>query len=270
MRKNNEFDPAKQVLEIERFIKDYFVQNGTPTTKAVIGISGGKDSTVAAALLVRALGPDRVIGVMMPNGYQNDIEDSKKVCEILGIQNYLIDIGDPLAALYNRLLPIAADAENPLPPIVTTNTPARMRMATLYAIAGLVGGRVCNTGNASEAFIGYTTKYGDLAGDFALLKNLTVREVYAIGDYLELPMLLVHKHPADGMSGKTDEDNTGIPYDAIDDYLLNDVYPEQAIYEKMMAAHKRNLHKRVIDLPAPRRTCGYLRQTGEYGNDFSF
>jgi NAD+ synthase len=259
MRKTAEFDPAKQVLEIERFIKDYFVNNGTPDTKAIIGISGGKDSTIAAALLVRALGPDRVIGVMMPNGYQNDIEDAKRVCEILGIQHYLVDIGDPLAALYNRLLSVAADAENPLPPVVTTNTPARIRMATLYAIAGLVGGRVCNTGNASEAFIGYTTKYGDLAGDFALLKHLTVRDVYAIGDYLELPMDLVHKHPADGMSGKTDEDNTGIPYDAIDDYLIDGIYPEQKIYEKMIAAHKRNLHKRVINLDAPRRVNGSLQ-----------
>lgn len=258
MRKTAEFDPAKQVLEIENFIKDYFVQNGTPDTKAVIGISGGKDSTVAAALLVRALGPDRVIGVMMPNGYQNDIEDAKRVCEILGIQHYFVDIGDSLATLYNRLLPIAADAENPLPPVVTTNTPARIRMTTLYAIAGLVGGRVCNTGNASEAFIGYTTKYGDLAGDFALLKHLTVRDVYAIGDYLELPMDLVHKHPADGMSGKTDEDNTGIPYDAIDDYLINNIYPEQNIYEKMIAAHQRNLHKGVISLNAPRRINGSL------------
>lgn len=253
MRKNNEFDPAKQVLEIERFIKDYFVQNGTPDTKAIIGISGGKDSTIAAALLVRALGPDRVVGVMMPNGYQNDIDDAKRVCEILGIQHYLVDIGDSLATLYNRLLSVAPDAENPLPPVVITNTPARIRMATLYAIAGLVGGRVCNTGNASEAFIGYTTKYGDLAGDFALLKNLTVRDIYAIGDYLELPMNLVHKSPADGMSGKADEDNTGIPYDAIDDYLINDIYPEQSIYEKMIAAHQRNLHKRVINLDAPRR-----------------
>ena len=131
-------------------------------------------------------------------------------------------------------------------------------MTTLYAIAAAVGGRVCNTGNASEAFIGYTTKYGDLAGDFALLKNLTVREIYAIGDYLELPMLLVHKHPADGMSGKTDEENTGIPYDAFDDFLLRSSFPPLDVYEKMVAAHKRNRHKNVIQLPAPQRTSGYL------------
>lgn len=271
MRKIVEFDPAKQVLEIENFIKDYFVQNGTPTTKAVIGISGGKDSTVAAALLVRALGPGRVVGVLMPQGKQKDIEDARQVCKILGIPSYEINIESACDALY-AAIDESYDYDHGVKnnPMIATNTPARIRMTTLYTIAAAVGGRVCNTGNASEAFIGYTTKYGDLAGDFALLKNLTVREVYAIGDYLELPMFLVHKHPADGMSGKTDEDNTGIPYDAIDDYLLNDVYPEQTIYEKMMAAHKRNLHKRVIDLPAPRRTCGYLRQTGEYGDDFSF
>ena len=271
MRKTVEFDPAKQVLEIENFIKDYFVQNGTSTTKAVIGISGGKDSTVAAALLVRALGPSRVVGVLMPQGKQKDIEDARQVCKILGIPSYEINIESACDALYATIdESYAYDHCVKNNPMITTNTPARIRMTTLYTIAAAVGGRVCNTGNASEAFIGYTTKYGDLAGDFALLKNLTVREVYAIGDYLELPMFLVHKHPADGMSGKTDEDNTGIPYDAIDDYLLNDVYPEQTIYEKMMAAHKRNLHKRVIDLPAPRRTYGYLRQTGEYGDDFSF
>ena len=267
MRKTVEFDPAKQVLEIEKFIKDYFVQNGTPTTKAVIGISGGKDSTVAAALLVRALGPDRVVGVMMPQGVQKDICDSLEVCKYLGIKNYTVNIGPVCHDLFYDFI---NHTNLPLTTQIETNAPSRIRMNVLYMVAAAIGGRVCNTGNASEAFIGYTTKYGDLAGDFALLKNLTVRDIYAIGDYLGLPMKLVHKAPADGMSGKTDEDNTGIPYDAIDDYLLNDVYPEQTIYEKMMAAHKRNLHKRVIDLPAPRRTCGYLRQTGEYGDDFSF
>ena len=254
MRKTAEFDPARQVLEIENFIKDYFVQNGTPTTKAVIGISGGKDSTVAAALLVRALGPGRVVGVLMPQGKQDDIEDARQVCKLLCIPSYEINIASACDALYTAI-DESYDYDRCVKnnPMIATNTPARIRMTTLYAIAAAVGGRVCNTGNASEFFIGYTTKYGDLAGDFALFKNLTVRDVYAIGDYLELPMDLVHKHPADGMSGKTDEDNTGIPYDAIDDYLIDDIYPEQSIYEKMIAAHQRNLHKRVINLDAPRR-----------------
>ena len=234
------------------WIKKYFLENGSAKSKAVIGISGGKDSTVAAALLVRALGPDRVVGVMMPNGHQADIEDSKEVCEILGIQHYLIDIGDPLAALYNRLLPIAADAENPLPPVVTTNTPARIRMATLYAVAGLVGGRVCNTGNASELYIGYTTKYGDLAGDFALLKNYHVRDVIAIGLTLdEIPTRLITKAPGDGMCGKSDEDNFGFTYETLDAYRLDGVMPEYDILRNIETRHERNQHKDAIQLPAP-------------------
>lgn len=262
-----EFDPAQQVLEINHFIKDYFAENGTPETKAVIGISGGKDSTIAAALLVQALGKERVIGVLMPQGEQKDIADSLEICKYLGITNYIVNIGAICHGLFDDFV---NHTELPLTPQIETNAPARIRMNILYMVAAAVGGRVCNTGNASEAFIGYTTKYGDLAGDFALLRNLTVREIYAIGDHLNLPHNLVHKDPSDGMSGKTDEDNTGIPYSAIDAFLLDDVYPEQKIYEKMIAAHKRNYHKQVIDLPAPRRAWGYLRQTGEYGNDFSF
>ena len=264
--KDYEFDPAEQVKLIENFIKTYFAENGNPNTKAVIGISGGKDSTIAAALLVRALGPDRVIGVLMPESVQTDIDDSRKVCEILGIHGIEINVGPACSALY-RAIDEGYDYDHTCrnTPAVVTNTPARIRMATLYAVAAMVGGRVCNTGNASEAFIGYTTKYGDLAGDFAILRNLTVREIYAIGDYLELPILLVHKQPADGMSGKTDEDNTGIPYDAIDDFLLDGIIPEMMIWEKMQAAHKRNEHKEVIQLPAPQRYGYSLHRMNRHG-----
>ena len=260
--KDYEFDPAEQVKLIENFIKTYFAENGTPNTKAVIGISGGKDSTIAAALLVRALGPDRVIGVMMPNKTQADIEDSIKVCELLGIKSYTLNIGYAYDAMVSTF---TYDAELPMSDQISTNLPARLRMSALYMVAAAVGGRVCNTGNASEAFIGYTTKYGDLAGDFAVLRYLTVREIYAIGDYLELPLLLVHKQPSDGMSGKTDEDNTGIPYDAIDDFLLDGIIPEMAIWEKMQAAHKRNEHKEVIQLPAPQRYGYSLHRVNRHG-----
>lgn len=251
--KDYEFNPAEQIKLIENFIKNYFAENGTPKTKAIIGISGGKDSTIAAALLCRALGPDRVIGVMMPESVQTDIDDSRKVCEVLGIKSYEIDIGPTCEKLYKNFQDCTF-GELMVNPQIRTNTPARIRMATLYMVAAAIGGRVCNTGNASEFFIGYTTKYGDLAGDFALFHHLTVREIYAIGDYLtELPPHLVHKAPADGMSGKTDEDNTGIPYDAIDDFLLDGIIPEMAIWEKIQAAHKRNEHKEVIQLPASQR-----------------
>lgn len=251
-----EFNPAEQVKIIEDFIKTYFADNGTPNTKAIIGISGGKDSTIAAALLVRALGPDRVIGVMIPESVQTDIDDSRKVCEVLGIKSYEINIGPTCEKLYKHFQDDTC-GELMVNTQIRTNTPARIRMATLYMVAAAIGGRVCNTGNASEFYIGYTTKYGDLAGDFALFRHLTVREIYAIGDYLtELPPHLVHKAPADGMSGKTDEDNTGIPYDAVDDFLLDGIIPEMTVWEKMVAAHERNIHKEVVNLPAPHR-AGY-------------
>jgi NAD+ synthase len=249
----------KQIEIIDKFIKNYFVENGNPGTKAVIGISGGKDSTVAAALLVGALGPERVVGVLMPCGKQADIDDSREVCELLGITAYEIDIGPACSALYSAI-DEGYDYDHCCHnnSAVATNTPSRIRMATLYAIAAMVGGRVCNTGNRSEAFIGYTTKYGDLAGDFALLKGLTVREILEIGDVIDLPHHLVHKLPADGMSGKTDEDNTGIPYSAIDDYLLENVVPEMSIFEKMMYKHKINEHKKVVDLPYPKVERRYI------------
>lgn len=269
IRKEYEFNPAEQVEMIEKFIKQYFAENGTPDTKAVIGISGGKDSTIAAALLVRALGPDRVVGVMMPESVQTDIDDSRRVCAHLGIAGYEIDIGPACNKLYKQFQDCTC-GELMVNAQMRTNTPARIRMTTLYMVAAAVGGRVCNTGNASEFYIGYTTKYGDLAGDFALLKELTVREIYAIGDYLELPMDLVHKHPADGMSGKTDEDNTGIPYDAIDDFLLNGIIPKMSIWEKMTAARNRNKHKEVINLPSPRRAGFSLHYNPRYCDEWSF
>lgn len=150
--KDYKFDPAEQVKLIENFIKTYFADNGTPNTKAVIGISGGKDSTIAAALLVRALGADRVIGVLMPQGVQIDIEDSRRVCEYLGIKSYEIDIGRTFDTLTEDLPTDLFDLHDDNS-IYFCNTPARLRMTTLYAVAGMIGGRVCNTGNASEFHI---------------------------------------------------------------------------------------------------------------------
>lgn len=252
------FDAKKQIDVCVDFIQTYFRDNGTPNTKAVIGISGGKDSTIAAALLVRALGPERVIGVLMPQDYQVDIVDSYRVCEILGIKHYVINVGATCESLYSAF---DSSTDCILTDQIRTNTPARIRMATLYMVAAAVGGRVCNTGNASEAFVGYTTKYGDLAGDFALLRNFTVTEVYAMGDAMEeLPYDLVHKDPADGMSGKTDEDNMGFSYEVVDQHLIYGIIPEDvAIWENIKTRHKRNFHKiEAIRLPAPHRINGWF------------
>lgn len=254
----SEFKPLVEIDNIVGWIKDYFVDQ--PKAKAVIGISGGKDSTIAAALLVRAIGSDRVIGVLMPQGEQKDIEDAKRVCNILNIQHKIINIGNICKECYAAY---PGDNCGGLSKTVLTNTPARIRMTILYMVAAENHGRVCNTGNRSELYVGYTTKYGDLAGDFALLKHYTVREVLAIGDQLtEIPADLIHKAPADGMSGLTDEDNLGFIYAQVDAWILNGVRPDIKTYEKIIAAHDRNIHKDAIRLPAPTKSQ-FVRPLGE-------
>lgn len=264
----------EEIQHIVDEIKKYFVKNGNENTKAVIGISGGKDSTIAAALLVRALGSERVVGVMMPNGTQSDIHDSQEICDILDIEAYTININEATEAIYKNIIPVCMDATGmmAIPPIVSTNTPARIRMTTLYAVAALVGGRVINTGNASELYVGYTTKYGDLAGDFAIFKDYYVREILEIGDNLdELPAHLVHKAPGDGMSGKTDEDNMGFSYDVLDAYLLDEVLPDYETLRNIEERHKRNLHKRDINLPYIRqKTRRWHENSGKEDYAFSF
>ena len=258
----SEFKPLVEIDNIVGWIKDYFVDQ--PHTKAVIGISGGKDSTIAAALLVRALGADRVYGVLMPQGKQKDIDDAKRVCEVLGIDYVKVNVGNVCNAVYDAISSAyQLNEEVYNHPTVQTNTPARIRMTILYAIAAMNHGRVCNTGNRSELFVGYTTKYGDLAGDFALLKNYTVREVLALGDQLtEIPADLIHKAPADGMTGLTDEDNLGFTYAQVDALILNDVRPDIETYTKIMAAHDRNKHKDAIRLPAPMKS-EFVKPLGE-------
>ena len=254
----NGFDAEFEITNIIDDIRHYFATNGNKDTKAIIGISGGKDSTIAAALLVRALGPERVVGVMMPNKTQTDIEDSIKVCDILGIKHYTINIGYAYDALISSF---TYDAELPVSDQITTNAPARLRMNALYMVAAAVGGRVINTGNASELYVGYTTKYGDLAGDFAILRDYYVRDVYAIGDVLaELPYELVHKAPGDGMSGKTDEDNMGFTYEVLDAYLLDHETPDYEILRNIQERHRRNEHKHCVQLP-------YIREATRHWDD---
>ena len=193
------------------WVKEYFEKNGNPNTKAIIGISGGKDSSVVAALCCAALGKDRVIGVMMPNGVQSDIADSIKLCNFLGIKNYTVNIGSAYQALAAEIKSVT-NTENTTPQF-NTNTPSRLRMSTLYGIAALDGNaRISCNGNYSERLAGYFTIWGDGAGDFAPLANLFVDEVVQLGIDLGLPEDLCVKAPADGMSGKTDEDNLGFTY----------------------------------------------------------
>ena len=229
-----------------QWIQEYF--EGNPDGKAIIGISGGKDSTIAAALCVEALGGDRVIGVLMPNEYQSDISDSYEVVARLNLQYHVVNIGSACRELYRFLADAVflsggkrAIEENAM---ITTNTPARLRMATLYAVAALYpNSRVVNTCNRSEDYVGYSTKYGDAAGDFSPLGNLTVREVLEIGDELGLPEYLVHKAPSDGMCGKTDEDNLGFTYNELDDFLLGTGTVDEETIEKIEHLHRVTRHK---------------------------
>lgn len=239
-----EFNAEEQRDHIVDWIKDYFAKEG-PDAKAVIGISGGKDSTIAAALLVRALGRDKVVGVLMPNGTQSDIADSKRVCEYLNIPSYEINIGSACNALY-RAIDEGYDFDKQCNqnPMVSTNTPARLRMTILYAVAALVHGRVCCTGNRSERYVGYTTKFGDSAGDFAPLLDYTVKELLLIGDTLDLPTDLVHKTPSDGMCGASDEDNLGFTYEELDNFLIDKTRPNYDSYKKIVQRHKTSEHKR--------------------------
>lgn len=206
------------------WIREWFSKNGNDNTCAILGISGGKDSTICAALLAEALGKDRVIGVLMPNNIQSDISDSLELVNHLGIKNITINIGNTYNELTNEIESKlnASSLDYLTTSQYKTNTPARLRMVTLYGVGAMIGNtRVCNTGNLSEAMVGYTTLYGDFAGDFALLNHLTKSEVVLLGDELDLPKHLVHKAPGDGMSGKTDEDNLGFTYDELDNYIRN-------------------------------------------------
>ena len=251
------------------WIKEYFKDN--PDGKAVIGISGGKDSTIAAALCVEALGADRVIGVLMPNGKQSDIYDSYEVVARLNLQYHVVNINAACEGLYKFLADAVflsggdrAIRENSM---ITTNTPARLRMTTLYAVAALYpNSRVVNTCNASEDYVGYSTKYGDAAGDFSPLGELTVREVLEIGDELGLPEHLVHKAPSDGMCGKTDEDNLGFTYEQLDDYILGTAAVDAEVVEKIERLHKATRHK-YVPMPAFSPVLEALKSTvGLYEN----
>lgn len=241
-------DPKKIKDEIVAWIREYFAENG-PTASAVVGISGGKDSSVVAALLTEALGPGRVVGVLMPNGIQPDIADSEEIVNLLGIPHVTVNIMDGFngmsAAINEALATGGVPGTSKMSRDSEINLAPRLRMSTLYAIAQALpnGGRVANTCNRSEDYIGYSTKYGDAAGDFTILSNLLVHEVIQIGEVLGLPERLTKKTPSDGLSGMSDEDKIGFTYATLDHYILTGECPDEAIKAKIDRMHRLNLHK---------------------------
>ena len=248
----------KQHDAIIEFIKDFFKNKEGPS---IIGISGGEDSTICAALLAEALGSERVIGVQMPNGEQGDIADSDKVFEVTGIRKMKVNIdlaykGLCGAIAENYINDVSeGKRSNEWPSLFTTNTPARLRMVVLYGIAAMEKGFVCNTCNLSESIVGWETYGGDGFGDFSPIGRLTKTEVCFLGDYMKLPKDLIYKVPSDGMCGASDEDKMGFTYEALDNFIRNGVIPKEK--DKILSMHKRShfKHENIriptckIDLP---------------------
>lgn len=229
------FDAKKVKNDCVQWIRDFFEENGKGCN-AVVGISGGKDSSVVAALCVEALGKDRVIGVLMPCGEQHDIDMARLLVSHLGIQNYEINIQDAVKGLTSAI-PFELSRQS------TINLPPRIRMALLYAVSQSHNGRVANTCNLSEDWVGYSTRYGDAAGDFSPCSRLTVAEVKAIGRELKLPEVLVDKVPIDGLSGLTDEDNLGFTYAELDRYIRTGEIDDPAKKERIDRLHRINQFK---------------------------
>ena len=231
------FNAEKIKNDCVLWIRDFFEKNGKDCN-AVVGISGGKDSSVVAALCVEALGKDRVIGVLMPKGVQHDIDMAYMLVNHLGIKHYEVNVKDAIDAIEKSL---PSDIE--ITPQTIQNIPPRIRMTTLYAISQSVNGRVANTCNLSEDYVGYSTRYGDSVGDFSPLSNLTVDEVKKIGYALKLPKELIEKVPIDGLCGKTDEENLGFTYAELDKYIREGVIEDKAKKEIIDKKHKQNLFK---------------------------
>lgn len=246
--KQYSFNAEKTADELVSWIRKYFDEAGE-NVKAIVGMSGGKDSTIAAAMLCRALGPERVVGVSMPQGSAQSLNDADRICAYLGMKMITVDIGSACAELAASITASGTD----LSKASLQNIPPRVRMTTLYAVGQTLGARVANTCNLSEDYIGYATKFGDGAGDFSLFANLTVTDVLAIGDHIGLPYEWVHKKPDDGLPHSCpDEEKIGFSYAELDIYIRTGKAPEGYVHDnpeeglkvdKIDRMHMANLHK---------------------------
>ena len=235
------FNAKEKKDKCVEWIREFFDNNG-PTCNAIVGISGGKDSSIVAALCVEALGKNRVIGILMPNGVQQDIDAARMLVNHLGIKNYEINIKNAYDGIYNEVVKALGEVTEQ----TNNNLPPRLRMATLYAASQSLNGRVANTCNLSEDWVGYSTRYGDSVGDFSPCSNFTVTEMKQIGRELGLPECLIEKVPIDGLCGKTDEDNLGFTYAELDRYIREGIEPAPQKKEKIDRMHKNNLFKLSI------------------------
>ncbi len=240
------FDAKRETKLATAWIAEYF-KNQPHAKGVVIGISGGKDSAVCAALCVDAIGADRVLGVSIPNGTQKDIKDAEAVAEILGIKYRVVHINGAYRSLTAEL--DYSNGGKVVDEHAKMNILPRLRMTVLYALAADKHYRVCGTGNYSEEFCGYTTRWGDMVSDFNPIQYFTTEEVVAIGDVLEMPKQVIHKAPSDGLCGKTDEDNLGFTYANVNKIIKGkkDEVP-QDIRERIMKKRQYNSFK-LLPIP---------------------
>lgn len=245
------FDVNKSYLQkdfIVQWIRRYFNKTGASTAPAIVGISGGKDSAIVAALCVEALGKDRVIGIQMPNGIQEDIADVDRIIKLLDIQSYECNIEEA----YDSILCIIEDSlGHKVSERTKINLAPRLRMSVLYAYAQTLNGRVANTCNLSEDIVGYSTLWGDSVGDFAPIAQLTVSEVIGVGRALGLPNDIIEKTPSDGLCGKTDEENLGVTYDDIDMWIMEFAKPTPMMHEIDALMENSRFKRQMITLPCP-------------------
>ena len=232
------------------WIRGWFQANG-PKCTAVLGMSGGKDSTIAAALCALALGPERVVGVSIPSTGQS-LNEADEICRHLGIRYVNMPIGpveDSFRALGPNMNDMGVDGFTAQ---TILNIPPRIRMTVLYAVAQSCNGMVANTCNLSEDYIGYATLFGDASGSFSPLGKLCVREVRGIGHTLGLPSRWVDKIPDDGLPGSCpDETKFGFSYDTLDSYIREGVCDDAAVRDKIESMHRRNLFKlEILHIPA--------------------
>ena len=239
------FNAQAAFLHIEAHLRHWSAE--VEAKQFVVGISGGKDSAVVAALLARIFSPEHVLGVLLPNGRQSDIRDAREVVELLGIRRLEININPCFTALLNELSPRCAISE-----ACRINLPARLRMATLFAVAQCESDAfVINTSNLSEDIVGYATQFGDNAGCYAPIQSLTVTEVQALGDWLGLPTHLVHKTPTDGLQLCSDEERLGFSYAELD-RLIRCNAGSAAFRKKVQHLYRTNKFKQdIVQMPHP-------------------
>ena len=233
-----------QLPMLLEWIRDQLKTTGG--TSAIIGISGGKDSSVTAALMKEALGADRILGVSMPDGAQHDIDFAAGICKHLEIPCHVINIRPMTEAFWSVLEALETKAFDAVSNDTRINLPARVRMTTLYALSqSIPGSRVINTGNLSEDWVGYSTVYGDAAGAFSPLGGFTTEEVIEIGRLLGVPEEYLIKVPEDGLTGKSDEEKLGFTYETLNRYIRTGEIDDEKAKEIIDRMHRLSRFKFV-------------------------